>query len=269
MYGAIIGDIVGSRFESGKCKRKSFSLFRPECRFTDDTVMTLAVARALMTDGDFTASMQRLGRRYPGAGYGGMFLKWLMTVHPKPYGSWGNGSAMRVGPCGMAARSLEEALELAARSAAVSHDHPEGIRGAQAVAAAVYLAKTGSSREDIREYTEAHFYPLDRTLDEIRPGYGFDSSCRGSVPQAIQAFLESTDFEDAIRNAVSLGGDSDTIAAIAGSIAWPFYSRAGGPTARMREIWAEAAAYLPGDLLTIAERFASRFDSTVRRSLFD
>ena len=261
MYGAIIGDIVGSRFEFGNCRRKDFSLFSPECRFTDDTVMTLAVAQALMTDGDFTAAMQRLGRKYPNAGYGGMFLRWLMAAHPRPYGSWGNGSAMRVGPCGMMARSLEEALDLAERSAAVSHDHPEGIRGAMAVAAAVYLAKTGSSREDIREYTEAHFYPLDRTLDEIRPGYGFDSSCRGSVPQAIQAFLESADFEDAVRNAISLGGDSDTIAAIAGSIAWPFYSRTEGPTARMRSIRAEAAAYLPDDLRSIAEKFASRFDA--------
>lgn len=255
MIGAIIGDIVGSGYEFGNNKTKEFPLFSPGCRFTDDTVMTVAVAQALLTDGDFAGRMRAWGRRYPMAGYGAKFIQWLMAPEPRPYGSWGNGSAMRVSPCALAARSLEEALELAEESAVVSHDHPEAVRGAQAVAAAVYLARSGSTREQIRAYVRQYFYPLEQTLAQIRPGYQFDSSCRGSVPQAIQAFLESADFEDAIRNAVSIGGDSDTIAAMAGSIAWPFYSRENGPTARMRQIWEEASCYLPDDILRVVRDF--------------
>lgn len=260
MYGAIIGDIAGSRFEAGDCKRKGFRLFTYASCFTDDTVMTAAVAEALMTDGDFAAAMQRWGRRYPRAGYGGKFIEWIFAEDPRPYGSWGNGSAMRVSPCGLMAKSVEEAMELAEKSAAVSHDHPEGIKGAKAIAAAVFLAKSGAGKDRIRRFIEKNFYPLDRTLDEIRPGYRFDASCRGSVPQAIQAFLESEDFEDAIRNAVSLGGDSDTIAAMAGSIAWTFYRRENGPTQRMLEIWREAAGYLPADILDITRKFSEIVD---------
>lgn len=261
MYGAVIGDIIGSRFEFSKSKSKNFPLFSPACRFTDDTVMTLAVGKALMTDGDFTAAMQALGRRYPDAGYGGMFAKWLMASDPRPYGSWGNGSAMRVSPCGLWAHSLEEALDLAERSAAVSHDHPEAIRGAKAVAGAVYLAGNGGSRADIRDFVRAGYYPLDKTIDEIRPGYCFDASCRGSVPQAIQAFLESADFEDAIRSAISLGGDSDTIGAMTGSIAWAFYSREDGPTDRMLEIRRRALDFLPRALRHILAEFDRSIDS--------
>lgn len=260
MYGAIIGDIVGSRFENIGNKRKEFHLFSQYSLFTDDTAMTVAVADALLTDGDFAAAMQKWGRKYPRAGYGGKFIQWIFSNDPKPYGSWGNGSAMRVSPCALIAGSLEEALELAERSAAVTHDHPDGIKGAKAIAAAVYLAKTGRTKEEIRDYIEENYYSLDFTLDEIRPRYRFDASCRGSVPQAIVAFLESTDFEDAIRNAVSLGGDSDTIGAMAGSIAWRFYSRENGPTARMREIWAEAAGYLPDEMLRIVQEMSEIVD---------
>ena len=260
MYGAIIGDIVGSRFEMINHKRKDFQLFSNRCCFTDDTAMTIAVADALLTDMDFTAAMQKWGRKYPRAGYGGKFIQWIFSDAPKPYGSWGNGSAMRVSPCALMAKSLEEALELAEKSALVSHDHPEGIKGAKAIAAAVYMAKKGSSKAEIREYIEENFYSLDFTLDQIRPRYRFDASCQGSVPQAIRAFLESEDFEDAIRNAVSLGGDSDTIAAMAGSIAWSFYSRERGATARMNEIWTEASSYLPDDMLAITRKFVENVD---------
>ena len=261
MYGAIIGDIVGSRYEFGNFKGKNFPLFSSGCCFTDDTVMTVAVAEALLTDGDFAGKMQKWGRRYPRAGYGQKFIHWIFAADPRPYGSWGNGSAMRVSPCGLVAKTLEEALDLAERSAVVSHDHPEGIKGARAVAAAVWLAKNGSSREEIHDYIVDNFYPLNENLDEIRPRYRFDSSCRGSVPQAIQAFLESTDFEDAIRNAVSLGGDSDTIAAITGSIAWPFYSRESGSSERMTAVWKEAAGYLPADMLAVIREFSTSIDT--------
>lgn len=260
MYGAIIGDIVGSRYESITYKRKEFELFSKFGSFTDDTVMTVAVADALLTDGDFAEAMQKWGRRYPDAGYGPKFEQWIFDPDPKPYGSWGNGSAMRVSPCALIAENLDEALELAERSALVSHDHPEGIKGAKAIAAAVYLARSGSGKEEIRDFIERHFYPLKRTLAQIRPGYQFNSSCQGSVPEAIQAFLESTDFEDAIRNAISLGGDSDTIGAMAGSIAWSFYSRESGPTHRMREIWRIARTYLPADMLEIVRKFAENVD---------
>ncbi|MBQ8236806.1 MAG: ADP-ribosylglycohydrolase family protein [Oscillospiraceae bacterium] len=260
MYGAIIGDIVGSRFENINYRHKNFHLFSNYSCFTDDTAMTVAVAEALLTDGNFTAAMQKWGRRYPRAGYGGKFITWIFTPDPKPYGSWGNGSAMRVSPCALVAGSLEEALALAEKSAVVTHNHPEGIKGAKAVAAAVYMAKTGAGKAGIRRYIEENFYPLDRTLDEMRPGYRFDASCQGSVPQAIQAFLESKDFEDAVRNAVSLGGDSDTIAAMAGSIAWGYYSREAGPTPRMREIWQEAAGFLPEEILETVRKFSEVVD---------
>lgn len=260
IHGAIIGDIVGSRFETMNYKHKDFHLFAYNNCFTDDSVMTVAVAEALLTDGDFVSAMQKWGRKYPRAGYGGKFYAWIFSDDPRPYGSWGNGSAMRVSPCGLAAKSMEEAMELAEQSARVSHNHPEGIKGAKAVAAAVYMAKTGCGREEIRAYIEKNFYHLDTTLEEIRPGYGFDVSCQGSVPQAILCFLESEDFEDAIRNAISLGGDSDTIAAMAGSIAWVYYSRDNGPTPRMEEIWAEAVEYLPDDMMRIVRRVSEIVD---------
>lgn len=230
MYGGIIGDVVGSRFEFAPIKTKEFELFTELSTFTDDTVMTIAVARALISykkhGGNFKEILveqtQYLGNKYP-TSYGGMFSNWLHSTNPEPYNSYGNGSAMRVSPVGLYANSVEEALDLAKLSAEITHNHPEGIKGAQAPAAAVFLAKSGESRDYIRAFTNHYFYPLDFTLDDIRENYSFDVTCQGSVPPAIVAFLESTSFEDAIRSAISLGGDSDTLAAITGSIAWSYY----------------------------------------------
>ena len=252
MIGAIIGDIVGSVYEFHNIQTKEFPLFREDCFFTDDTVMTCAVAEAVMAGGrtdDFIDAMKTYGRMYPNAGYGGRFGAWLRSDSREPYHSFGNGSAMRVSPCGFAARSLEEAMDLAACSAAVTHDHPEGIRGAQAVAACIYLARTGRSKADIRAHVERHFYPLRESLEELRPGYSFQIGCRESVPQAIECFLEAADVEDAIRNAVSLGGDSDTQACIAGGIAEAFF---GVPEALRRR----AETYLPEEFLTTLADFS-------------
>ena len=227
MLGAIIGDIVGSVYEWNNIKTKDFPFFNEKCFFTDDTVMTIAVADALLKGGttdDFIDSMKEIGRLYPNSGYGGGFANWLFSDSREPYNSWGNGSAMRVSPCGWFADSLEEAETLAERSAAVTHNHPEGIKGAQATAAAIYLARTDTKKDKIKAYIESKYgYNLSRTLDEIRPGYRFNETCQETVPEAIIAFLESRDFIDAIRNAISLGGDSDTLAAITGSIAEAAY----------------------------------------------
>ena len=270
MYGAIIGDIVGSAYEFRNIKTKEFPFFSSRCDYTDDSLMTIAVAQALIQPRkdleDFKShlikTMQAMGRAYPyptGA-YGGRFSEWLRSSDPQPYFSFGNGSAMRVSPCGLCASTLEDAVSLARSSAEVTHNHPEGIKGAQATAAAIYLARTGSSKASIRDYIREFFYPLDQTLDEIRPDYDFDESCQGTVPQAIQAFLESDSFEDAIRNAISLGGDSDTLGAITGSIAWSYYcaQNGGSPTDDMKAIWATASGYLPSDLAAFAEEFTSR-----------
>jgi len=232
MLGAIIGDIVGSVYEWNNIKTKDFPLFSEKGFFTDDTVMTIAVADALLKGGtadDFIDSMKRIGRLYPDSGYGVRFGRWVHSNDREPYNSWGNGSAMRVSPCAWFAESLEEAETLAEKSAAVTHNHPEGIKGAQAAVAAIYLARSEEPKDRIKEYIEQKYgYNLSRTLDEIRPGYRFNETCQETVPEAIIAFLESTDFEDAIRNAISLGGDSDTLAAITGSIAEAAY---GIPTA--------------------------------------
>ena len=235
MYGAILGDIVGSpyEFDHNNYKAKDFPLFGQRSEFTDDTVMTLAVAKALLdTQGQDDAAikaalvreMQRLGRAYPDKGYGVRFDHWLYEEDPQPYHSYGNGSAMRVSPAAWLAENMAEVLHLAQLTAEVTHDHPEGIKGAQAAAAAIFLARTGHSKAEIKAYVEREFgYDLSRTCDEIRPAYRHVESCQETVPQAITAFLESTDFEDALRTAVSLGGDSDTLAAITGSIAEAFY----------------------------------------------
>lgn len=260
MLGAIIGDIAGSRFEHYNIKTKDFDLFTQDCRFTDDSVMSLAVADALLESGAqpdpfreaCIRKMQDYGFRYPNAGYGGNFVYWILSLDPQPYGSWGNGSAMRVSACAWAAGSLEEALSLAEISAAVTHNHPEGIKGAQATAAAVYMARTGKSISEIRAYMESNFYKLDFTLDGIRDEYVFDVSCQGSVPQAIEAFLESGSFEDAIRNAVSIGGDSDTIGAIAGCIAEAYY---GVPD----DIRNQALTYLPDHLRDTVNAFEDKY----------
>ena len=235
MYGAILGDIIGSPFEFDRGnKTKEFDLFTKGCDFTDDSVMTIAVGEALLAVGAeatvkkieeaVVTNMQDWGKRYPYAGYGGRFRYWLRESNPKPYGSYGNGSAMRVSAAGWLYDSLERTREVARATANVTHNHPEGIKGAEATASAIYMARNSSSKEEIKEYIEREFhYNLDRTLDEIRPGYHMDETCQRTVPEAIIAFLESQDFEDAIRNAVSLGGDTDTLGAITGSIAEAFY----------------------------------------------
>ena len=232
MLGAILGDIIGSPYEFASNKTKNFPLFVPECRPTDDSLMTVAVGcacvRADIEDElDFKRQLIRLmreiGRQYPNAGYGASFYNWLMSDSAPAYGSYGNGSGMRVSPVAWVASSLSEAERLAKWSAEVTHNSEEGIVGAQAVAAAVYLARKGASREKIRAYTEEHYYSLDFTLDSFRPAYRFDVTCAGSVPQAIVCFLESASYEDAVRNAVSLGGDGDTLAAMAGAVAEAFY----------------------------------------------
>ena len=230
LYGTIFGDIAGSTYEFRACKNYKFTTVPDKSHFTDDTVMTLAVASWLMKDPSdmevLVKEMQFFGNRYPKAGYGGMFRKWLIAEYPKPYNSFGNGSAMRVSPCAWVANSLEEAEHLAKMSALPTHNHPEGIKGAQAVAAAIYMARNGSTKENIKQYiTETYGYNLDRTIKEIKEsGYDFDSTCQGSVPEAIIAFLEGNDYEEVIRLAIYLGGDADTQAAIAGSIAEAFYN---------------------------------------------
>ena len=232
MYGAIIGDIVGSRFEFHNIKSKEFELFHRNCTFTDDTVMTVAIGKALSEskkngyadlEDQAIFWMHELGRKYPGRGYGGRFHRWLLNGSTEPYRSYGNGSGMRTSACAWYAKTMDEALSLAKRCAAVTHNHPEGIKGAEAVTACIFLARKGKTKEEIREYVRERFYPLDRTLEEIRPVYSFDETCQGSVPEAIECFLESESFEDCIRNAISIGGDSDTIAAMAGSIAEALY----------------------------------------------
>lgn len=227
MIGAIIGDIVGSVYEWNNIKTKEFPLFSSGSFYTDDTVMTLAIADGLMKGGsseNFITAMKKYGRMYPDAGYGGRFGSWLFSENIQPYNSWGNGSAMRVSPVAWAFDTLSEVEQYAEVSAAVTHNHPEGIKGAQSTAAAIFLARKGKSKDEIKSYIESRYgYNLSRTLDEIRPTYQFNESCQETVPQAITAFLESVDFEDAIRNAISLGGDSDTLATITGSIAEAAY----------------------------------------------
>ena len=231
MLGAIIGDVIGSRFEFNTYKHKEFPLFTKACQPTDDSVMTLAVAEAILNcAGDYSdlseqavLCMQKWGRKYPYAGYGGNFRGWLVEEDPRPYNSFGNGSAMRVSPCGFAAASLEEALKLADLVTVVTHNHPEGMKGAEATAAAIFLARSGFDKPEIRKYLEKHYYKWDFTLDSIRADYEFDETCPGSMTQALEAFFEAQSFEDTIRNAVSIGGDCDTTGAIAGSIASAYY----------------------------------------------
>ena len=260
MLGAIIGDIAGSRFEWNNHKSKDFELMTYRCSVTDDSVMTLAVAKAIMqsrqnqTDlaKEATACMRRYGRRYPDAGYGGKFTRWIHHPYPKPYNSFGNGAPMRVSPCAYAAKTMEEALELADKVTAVTHNHPEGMKGAEAVTAAIFMALHGKSIPEIRDHINRHYYPMDFTLASFRDTYRFDVTCQGSVPQAIMAFLESEDFEDAVRNAVSLGGDSDTQAAIAGSIAEAYY----GIPSDIREL---ALTFLNAEMRGIVNRFEDRY----------
>lgn len=263
MLGAIIGDIVGSRFEWNNIKTKNFELFDPKyCRPTDDSIMSIAVAKAILESNNdlhqlgpnAVKYMQQFGRMYPNAGYGGRFIRWILERNPKPYNSFGNGAAMRVSACGYAGNSLAEVKALANEVTNVTHDHEESLKAAVAVSSAIYLARMGNTKEYIKEFIEDGFYELDFTLDEIRDSYTFDVTCQGSVPQAFEAFFESDSFEDAIRNAISIGGDSDTIAAITGSIAEAYY---GIPEA----IISEALSYLDANMVEVIYYFEKNYSS--------
>ena len=254
MIGAIAGDIIGSAYEFHYTKNPDFDLFLPSSRFTDDTVLTIAVADCILHGKEYASTFKEYGHRYPHAGYGNRFHKWLGSESLAPYNSYGNGSAMRVSPVGFAFSSLDMVLQEAEKSAAVTHNHPEGIKGAQAIAASIFLARKGESKEGIREYIEGKFgYNLGQTLDEIRLWYRFDETCQGSVPQAVIAFLESSDYEDTVRKAVSLGGDSDTLACMAGGIAQAYYKQI--PDYITRQV----RVLLDTNLLTILDEFNKRY----------
>lgn len=277
MIGAIVGDIVGSRFEFNNHRSKDFELFTDACFVTDDTIMTLAVAKALLeTDKavkkgqeikgqiatrqsdeyldrlseNTVVAMQEIGRNYPNCGYGGNFGRWIFRENPQPYGSYGNGAAMRISPVGAIAESIDEVKLLSRVVTSVSHNHVEGLKGAEATAMAIFLARTGHSKDQIREYILENYYEIDFTLDEIRDSYRFNETCQGTVPQAIQAFHEADSFEDAIRNAISIGGDSDTLAAITGSVAEAYY---GVPD----ELVVKALGYLDDELLGVYEEWCA------------
>ncbi|MBL8967702.1 MAG: ADP-ribosylglycohydrolase family protein [Spirochaetaceae bacterium] len=254
MLGAMVGDVIGSTREFRPVKYKAFRLFEAGSSFTDDSVMTLAVAKAAMAGGDYGAAMRELGVRYPNSGYGGRFWRWLTGYVAGPYCSYGNGSAMRVSPVAWAFDTEAEVLREAAASALPTHDHPEGVKGAQATALAIFMARRGADKDDIGKEIAGRFgYDLSRRLDDIRPGYRFDETCQGTVPEAIISFLESSDFEDAVRNAVSLGGDADTLAAIAGSIAEAHYGDIPGA------LLGPALATLDEELSDITFAFLDRF----------
>ncbi|MFO7840507.1 MAG: ADP-ribosylglycohydrolase family protein [Desulfosalsimonadaceae bacterium] len=254
MLGAIAGDIIGSVYEHQPIKSADFPLFQSRSRFTDDTVLTVAVADAIVKNNDYKSALKTYGQAFPDAGFGMLFFNWLFSPDSAPYNSWGNGSAMRVSPVGFAFDNTDTVLAEAEKSAAVTHNHPEGIAGAQAVALAVYLAKNGTEKEWIRREIERRFgYDLQRSLDAIRPGYSFDVSCRGSVPEAIIAFLESADVEDALRKAVSLGGDSDTIASMTGGIAQAYYKKI--PEWIVKKVY----SHLPEAFIPVIEDFNRRF----------
>lgn len=254
MIGAIAGDIIGSVYEGYPIKTKKFPLFQSRCRFTDDTVLTVAVADAIISGRSFQESIREFGRRNPHAGYGGSFIRWLYSDDPRPYNSWGNGSAMRVSPVGFAFDSEDEVIRQARLTAEITHDHPEGIKGAQATSLCVFLARTGCSKDVIRTRIKQQFgYDLDRTVEDIRPGYSFDVSCQRTVPEAIVAFLDSESYVDAVRNAVSLGGDSDTLACIAGGMAEAFYGSV--PV----EIQTKVKKLLTPDLWDVTEAFLNKY----------
>lgn len=262
MLGAIAGDVIGSVHEGTGTKTKDFPLFVERSRFTDDTVLTVAVAERLLRGGQYVDLYHDYASAYPRAGYGGTFIRWAMYRNREPYNSWGNGSAMRVSPIGFACDSLEDVLTQARESAEVTHNHPEGIRGAQATAAAIFLARSGRTKSDIKSLVEQEFgYDLSESLDAIRERYRFDVSCQGSVPQSIVAFLQADGYEDAVRNAISLGGDADTMACIAGGIAEAFFG--GVPD----EIASRTLAALDDRLRGVVTEFRERFaDRRTRRS---
>jgi len=250
MIGAIIGDIVGSAYEWNSIKTKDFRFFSRKSFFTDDTVLTIATAYSILEGADYVTAFKYFGRKYPNSGYGGSFYNWLFSENNEPYNSWGNGSAMRVSPVGFAFDSVDEVLKEAEKNAGVTHNHPEGIKGAQATALAIFMARTCKSKEDIKqEITDRFDYNLNRKSDDIRKKYSFKVSCQESVPESIISFLESEDFEDALRNAVSLGGDADTMACIAGGIAQAFYKKIPEKTVL------EAKLRLPEEFIEIIDGF--------------
>jgi len=254
MIGAIAGDIIGSVYESHCLKTTDFAIFTANSTFTDDTVLTVAVADCILNGKDYATRFKYYANKYPYAGFGGMFFQWAKSDSLEPYNSFGNGSAMRVSPVGFAFDTMKEVLNEAKRSAEVTHNHLEGIKGAQAVAAAIFLARKQESKSKIKDFIENSFgYNLSQTLDEIRPDYCFDETCEGSVPQAIIAFLESDSYEDAVRKAVSLGGDADTLACMAGGIAQAYYNTITG------YIIEEVKNRLDSELLKVVEQFNTKY----------
>ena len=261
MIGAIVGDIVGSRFEFDNYKAKDFELFTDKCFPTDDSIMTVAIGKAILDcDGDYEnlskktiVAMQELGRPHPHCGYGGNFRQWMYDDDPQPYHSFGNGAAMRVSAIGFAARNMREVKSMSHAVTAISHDHPEGLKGAESVSAAILLARQSKTKAEIRNYIEQNYYKIDFTLDEIRGTYEFNETCQNTVPQAFEAFFEAKDFEDAIRNAVSVGGDSDTLAAITGSIAEAYF---GVPF----DLQKKAESYIDNDTFRPIYTWLKRFE---------
>jgi ADP-ribosylglycohydrolase len=259
LLGAIAGDIIGSVYEYNAPKTTDFEMFTPNSQITDDSILTIAVADAILNEQKYLEFIRAYALKYPHGGYGGFFRQWMHSRDPQPYNSFGNGSAMRVSPVGWAFATVEDVLREAEASASVTHNHPEGIKGAQAVALSIFRARTGVSKDDIRsEITERFGYDLSLTLDEIRPTYRFDETCQKTVPPAIIAFLESNDFEDAVRKSISLGGDADTLAAITGSIAEAFY---GGVPEDLLE---EVRKRVPDELWEVIERFSQKYANYLR-----
>ena len=254
MIGAVIGDIIGSIYEGNPIKSEDFPLFDDKCRFTDDTVLTVALADSILTGESYVLKLREYYRLYPSAGYGSGFRKWASSDSDGPYYSYGNGAAMRISPVGFAFNDIETVLCMAEKYASVTHNHPDGITGAQAAASSIFLARSGYGKNEICEFIESSFgYDLSRRLDDIRPGYRFDSSCPGSVPESIIAFLESSGYEDAVRKAVSMGGDSDTMACIAGGIAQAFYKSV------PEKIRSRALGFLDDRLYSIILEFEEKY----------
>jgi ADP-ribosylglycohydrolase len=254
MLGAIIGDVIGSPYEFANIKYKHFELFQEETKFTDDTILTIAVADCILHGKSYGPTFQNYCARYPDRGYGPQFRIWMQSKNPKPYNSFGNGSGMRVSPVGFAFNNLDKVLLEAKKSAEITHNHPEGIKGAQAVASAIYLARIGKSKEEIKNYIESTFkYNLNQTINQIRPIHAYNETSQGCVPEAIRAFIDSKDFEDAIRNAVSIGGDADTIACMTGGIAQAFYKKI--PSTLVEK----TLTYLPDEFKNIIGEFNSKY----------
>jgi ADP-ribosylglycohydrolase len=254
MIGAIAGDIIGSVYEWNNIKTKNFDLFTGKNFFTDDSVLTISLADSILTETPYVNNLKKFFNLYPDAGYGGAFRKWAQSSHNEPYNSWGNGAAMRISPVGYAYDGIEEVLQKAKEFTEITHNHPEGIKGGQAVAAAIFLARSGRTKLEISDFIEKTFgYDLSFSIDDIRETYTFDVSCQGTVPQAIRSFIESTGFEDAIRTAVSLGGDTDTLACITGGIAQAFYK--GVPEPILSKVYEILDGYLGG----ITKEFMKKF----------